>query len=78
MQLYKELNAKHIDVECGRNTIDTDEFIMCLRRFINRRGEVKQLRCRNGSNFVGSERELKKSPGMETRADRERADTTRL
>ena len=43
------------------NSMDTDEFIMCLRRFINRRGDVKELRCDNGSNFVGSERELKKS-----------------
>ena len=43
------------------NYMDTDEFIMCLRRFINRRGDVKELRCDNGSNFVGSERELKKS-----------------
>ena len=43
------------------NSMDTDEFIMCLRRFINRRGDVKELRCDNGSNFVGSERELKKT-----------------
>ena len=41
------------------NSMDTDEFIMCLRRFINLRGDVKELRCDNGSNFVGSERELK-------------------
>ena len=41
--------------------MDTDEFIMCSRRFINRRGDVKGLRCDNSSNFVGSERELKKS-----------------
>ena len=41
--------------------MDTDEFIMCLRRFINRRGDVKELRCDNGFNFVGYERELKKS-----------------
>ena len=32
---------------------------MCLRRFINRRGDVKKLRCDKGSSFVGSERELK-------------------
>ena len=43
------------------NSMDTDKFIMCLRRFINRRGDVKELRCDNGSNFVASERELKKS-----------------
>ena len=43
------------------NSMDTDDFIMCLRRFINRRGEVKEIRCDNGSNFVGAERELKES-----------------
>ena len=26
MQLYKELNAKHIDVECGRNIIVENSF----------------------------------------------------
>ena len=40
------------------NFMDTDDFIMCLRRFINRRGEVKEIRCDNGSNFVGAQREL--------------------
>ena len=43
------------------NSMDTDDFIMCLRRFINRRGEVKEIRCDNGSNFVGAQRELKES-----------------
>ena len=39
--------------------MNTDDFIMCLRRFINRRGEVSELRCDRGSNFVGAERELR-------------------
>lgn len=39
--------------------MDTDDFIMCLRRFINRRGDVLELRCDRGSNFVGAERELR-------------------
>ena len=43
------------------NSMDTDDFVMCLRRFINRRGEVKEIRCDNGSNFVGAQRELKES-----------------
>ena len=51
-------SSVHLEVV---NSMDTDEFIMCLRRFINRRGDVKELRCDNGSNFVESERELKKS-----------------
>ncbi|XP_068738031.1 uncharacterized protein, partial [Montipora capricornis] len=32
---------------------------MCLRRFINRRGEVTEIRCDRGSNFVGAQRELR-------------------
>ena len=41
--------------------MDTDDFIMCLRRFLNRRGEVIELQCDRGSNFVGAERELKEA-----------------
>ena len=41
--------------------IAVDRCFAIVFRFINRRGDVKELRCDNGSNFVGSERELKKS-----------------
>lgn len=37
---------------------DIDDFRMCFRRFIYRRGMVVQLRRVRGSNFVGGEREL--------------------
>ena len=43
------------------NSMDTDDFVMCLRRFINRRGEVKEIRCDNDCKFVGAQRELKES-----------------
>ena len=42
------------------NTLETDSFIQALRRFIARRGNVKTIRCDNGTNFVGASRELKK------------------
>ena len=58
--LFTCLTTRSVHLEVV-NSMDTDEFIMCLRRFINRRGDVKELRCDNGSNFVGSERELKKT-----------------
>ena len=58
--LFTCLTTRSVHLEVV-NSMDTDEFIMCLRRFINRRGDVKELRCDNGSKFVGSERELKKS-----------------
>ena len=40
--------------------MDTDSFILALRRFIGRRGNIRTIRCDNGSNFVGAERELAK------------------
>ncbi|XP_062616110.1 uncharacterized protein LOC134277820 [Saccostrea cucullata] len=42
-------------------SLDTDSYIDALPRFIVRRGQVKKIRSDNGTNFVGAERELKKS-----------------
>nr|XP_058944749.1 uncharacterized protein LOC131772813 [Pocillopora verrucosa] len=50
------LRAVHLEV-C--HSLDTDSFIHALRRFIARRGQVKEIRSDNGSNFVGGERELR-------------------
>ena len=41
------------------HTLETDSFIMALRRFINIRGNIRQLRSDWGTNFVGAERELR-------------------
>ena len=38
---------------------DTDSFILALRRFIARRGQVKEIRLDNGTNFKGAEKELR-------------------
>ena len=40
------------------NTMETDSFISALRRFINRRGKVRELRSDQGTNFVGVRNEL--------------------
>ena len=40
------------------NSMETDAFINALRRFINRRGKVRELRCDQGTNFVGGKNEL--------------------
>ena len=40
------------------NSIDTDSFICALRRFMCRRGSVRQLRSDRGTNFVGAKGEL--------------------
>ena len=37
--------------------METDSFILVLRRFIARRGNGRTIRCDNGSIFVGAERE---------------------
>ena len=41
-------------------SMDTDSFILALRRFISRRGPVRSIRSDNGGNFVGVEEEMKK------------------
>ena len=41
--------------------IDTDSFIQALRRFIARRGMVREILSDNGKNFVGTANEYKKA-----------------
>ena len=57
-RLFTCMNTRAAHLELVQS-MDTDDFIMCLRRFINRRGEVTEIRCDRGSNFVGAERELR-------------------
>ncbi|XP_055958550.1 uncharacterized protein LOC130013685 [Patella vulgata] len=40
------------------NDLSTDAFINGLRRFQCIRGPIRQLRCDNGTNFIGAKREL--------------------
>ena len=50
--------AIHLEVA---HSLNTDSCIHALRRFICRRGQVKEIRSDNGTNFVGSARELKEA-----------------
>ena len=50
--------AVHIEIS---HSLDTDSFIMALRRFIARRGKPSLILSDNGSSFIGAERELKES-----------------
>ncbi|XP_028406790.1 uncharacterized protein LOC114529233 [Dendronephthya gigantea] len=50
--------AIHIEIA---HSIKTDSFLQALRRFICRRGNIRELRSDQGTNFIGAENELKKA-----------------
>ena len=56
--LFTCLVSRAIHIEIAHN-LDTSSFIMSLRRFIARRGQVREIRSDNGTNFVSAERELR-------------------
>ena len=54
------MNSRAVHLEVARS-LETDDFILLLMRFLNRRGHVKELRSDNGTNFVGADREIKEA-----------------
>ncbi|XP_043203367.1 uncharacterized protein LOC122371257 [Amphibalanus amphitrite] len=58
--LFTCLSTRAVRLEIA-NTLDTDSFIMALRRFSARRGKPDALFSDNGTNLVGGERELRES-----------------
>ena len=48
----------HLEVVC---TMVTDSFIQSLRRFIARCGNIRLIRCDNGTNFTGVQSEVQKA-----------------
>lgn len=48
--------AVHIKVT---GDLSTDVFLLALRRFISKQGNVKVMRTDNGTNFVGANNELR-------------------
>ena len=52
------IRAVHIEVA---HSLDTDSFLLALRRFVARRGQVKEIRSDNGTNFTSDEKELRES-----------------
>ncbi len=56
--LFTCLASRAIHLETS-TSLDTDSFICALRRFVARRGPVRQMRSDRGTNFIGAERELK-------------------
>ena len=58
--LFTCLTTRAIHLELAGD-LSTDCFIMALRRFRSRRGNVKYMRSDNGTNFTGADRELKEA-----------------
>ncbi|XP_068234193.1 uncharacterized protein [Palaemon carinicauda] len=56
--IFTCLVGRSIHIETAY-TLQSDSFINALRRFVSRRGHPKVIRCDNGTNFHGAERELK-------------------
>ena len=56
--LFTCLASRAIHLEIS-HSLSTDSFINALRRFVCRRGPVRQLRSDQGTNFVGAKGELK-------------------
>ncbi|XP_066920334.1 uncharacterized protein [Clytia hemisphaerica] len=54
------LNTRAVHLESSGHMY-TDHFIMMLRRFIGRRGQVRLLRSDNGTHFVGCDNEMKRA-----------------
>lgn len=60
--LFTCLASRAVHIETA-NSLETDSFIQALRRFIARRGPVREIRSDNGSNFVGATNELQQAIG---------------
>ncbi|KAK3730393.1 hypothetical protein QZH41_015611, partial [Actinostola sp. cb2023] len=56
--LFTCLAPRGVHLETA-NSLNTSSFINALRRFLARRGPVRQIRCDQGTNFVGARNELK-------------------
>ena len=58
--LFTCLSSRAIHLESIMN-LETDSFIQALRRFVARRGKVRQIICDPGKNFEGAINELKRN-----------------
>ena len=56
--LFTRLVTRAVHLEIA-HSLETDSFIMALRRMMARRGKPRHIYSDNGTNFVGAERELK-------------------
>ena len=54
------MNTRAVHLEVAKS-LETDDFMLVLMRFLNRRGHVKELRSDNATNFVGADNEIRES-----------------
>ena len=55
---FLTFRAVHLEVA---NSLTADSFINACRRFVGRRGPVRQIRSDQGTNFVGEKNELQQA-----------------
>jgi len=58
--MFECMNSRAVHLEVAKS-LETDDFILVLMRFLNRRGHVKGLRSDKRTNFVGAECEIKEA-----------------
>ena len=58
--LFTCMACRAVHIETA-NSMDTSSFLSAYRRFVGRRGPVRQLRCDQGTNFVGAKSEYEKN-----------------
>ena len=58
--IFSCMSSRAIHIEVS-HSLDTDSFINSLWRFVSRRGNVRSLTSDNGTNMVGSDRELRRA-----------------
>ena len=52
------MNSRPVHLELAKS-LETDDFILVLIRFLNSRGHVMEIRSDNGANFVGADKEIR-------------------
>ena len=58
--LFTCMACRAVHIETA-NCLDTSSFLSAYRRFIGRRGPVRQVRCDQGPNFVGAKSEYERN-----------------
>ena len=56
--IFVRRNSRAVHLELARS-LEADDFMLVLMRFLNRRGHVKDIRSDNGRNFVGADKEIR-------------------